>query len=75
MRDGGARSCRKTAMEDTLQDLDSAMEQCATIEEFEAAAEQFPDALDGADVRTFVANRCGFKPALVETAICGEVSQ
>lgn len=64
-----------SAMEDTVSDLDRAIEECATLAEFEAAAEQFPDALDGVDASGFIANRCSAEPALEQTALCQEVSQ
>lgn len=62
-------------MEDTVEDLDEAIRACASLAEFEAAAEQFPDALDGTDARTFIANRCEFEPSLADTALCAGVSQ
>lgn len=61
--------------EDTVSDLDSAIEECASLAELEAAADQFPDALDGVGALTFVSNRCEFEPTLSETAICVEVGE
>jgi hypothetical protein len=62
-----------SSTQDTVSDLDAAIEECASLADLEAAADQFPDALDGADVRTFVSNRCAAEPAIAETAICGEL--
>jgi len=64
-----------SAMEDTVEDLDDAIRACVSFDEFEAAAEQFPDALDGTVARTFIANRCEFEPSLADSALCAEVSQ
>ena len=64
-----------SATEDTVSDLDRAIEQCADLAQFEAAAEQFPDALDGVDARRFIANRCAAEPAIADSAICVEVSE
>lgn len=64
-----------SATEDTVSDLDRAIEECATVAEFEAAAEQLPDALDGVDARTFIANRCANEPLIADTAICTEVGE
>ena len=62
-----------SSMEDTVSDLDRAIEDCASLADLEAAADQFPDALDGTAARTFVSNRCEFEPALADTAICAEL--
>jgi hypothetical protein len=62
-------------MEDTVSDLDQAIQECATLTEFGAAAEQFPDALDGVDARGFIANRCQFEPAIADSALCAEISE
>jgi hypothetical protein len=59
------------ATEDTVTDLDQAIE-CASVADFEAAAEQIPDALDGVDAHTFLSNRCASEPA-IDSPICDEV--
>lgn len=63
-----------SGMEDTVEDLDDAIRECGSLEEFEAAAEQFPDALDGTDARTFIANRCEFEPSLANSALCADAT-
>jgi hypothetical protein len=64
-----------SAMEDTVSDLDKAIQECATLAEFQAAVEQFPDALDGVEARTFVSNRCAAEPGIAESAICAELAE
>ena len=59
-------------LEDTVEDLDPAVRACATFAEFEAAADRFPDALDGAPADLFVANRCADG---VAADICAEVDR
>lgn len=47
---------------------------CADLEEFTAAAEQHPDALDGADPETYVTTECRDEPAVGGTPVCDDVS-
>lgn len=61
--------------EDSGSDFDNAIQTCATVAELEAASEQFPDALDGTSVRTFVGERCAFEPAIADSAVCTELSE
>lgn len=61
--------------EDSGSDFDNAIETCATVAELEAASEQFPDALDGVSVRTFVGERCRFEPAIADSAVCNELGE
>ena len=61
--------------EDSLNDLDGAFEACTSLEEFERAAADFPSALDGALPAQFVANRCAFEPALLETILCRDLPE
>ena len=63
-----------SSSEDTASDLDEAIETCVTLAEFEAAADQFPDALDGVSAREFISNRCAFGPAISASAICTELA-
>jgi hypothetical protein len=81
---GDARSTCEAAVDEAVelantQDVatvfDEAIDACASLEEFEAALEEFPDALDGGDARTFIADRCANEPAIADTPICTEVSQ
>jgi hypothetical protein len=62
-------------MEDTVEDLDEAITACVDLAELGAAVEQYPAALDGADLETFVFNRCQFSEdqLVLESAICSEV--
>lgn len=62
-------------MEDTVEDLDEAIAACVDLAELGAAVEQFPAALDGAELETFLSNRCQFSEAqsVLESAICTEV--
>ena len=62
-----------SSLEDDVEDLDGAFEACASLEEFERAAGDFPDALDGASPAQFVANRCAVEPALAETSLCEDL--
>ena len=47
-------------LQDTVEDLDPALEACTTIEEWKAASRKFPDALDGVDSLVFLENRCRY---------------
>lgn len=60
-------------MADTVSDLDNAIRECSTLAEFEAAANQFPDALDGVGARGFIANRCAAEPGIESSALCQEI--
>jgi hypothetical protein len=64
-------------MEDTVEDLDEAIAACVDLAELGAAVEQFPAALDGADLQTFVSNRCQFSEdqSVLESAICTEIGE
>lgn len=57
-------------MQDTVTDLDQAVRDCATLAEFEAAATEYPAALDGADAAMFVANRCQYERSLASSSMC-----
>lgn len=60
--------------EDTVEDLDSAVESCTTVEEWSAASDQYPDALDGVDPLTFLANRCQPGGGLAQSDLCTAVA-
>lgn len=47
-------------MEDTVEDTDPAIIACASVDEFSAASADYPAALDGTDVTTWLTNRCQF---------------
>lgn len=62
-------------MEDTVEDLDPAITACVDLAELGAAVADFPDALDGADLETFVSNRCLYSEddGVLASAICEAV--
>jgi hypothetical protein len=62
------------ATEDAVENLDEAIRVCASLVDFEAAADAFPEALDGASAREFIANRCSANDELADTALCQEVA-
>jgi len=60
-------------MADTVEDLDAAVRACATEDEWRAASDAYPDALDGAPAGEFLRNRCSYEPALADTTLCQSV--
>lgn len=56
--------------QDTLADLWPAVDACETLEDFTAASEEHPDALDGADPETYVRNQCEYEPEVADSALC-----
>ena len=59
------------AFQDTIEDLDPALTDCKSIEEWVLADAEYPRALDGVSPRTFLKNRCHFGgPALKKTFLC-----
>ena len=68
-----AKAAAIDAMQDTVGDLDQAIRDCESLQEFAEAAEDYPDALDGVDAETFIGNRCEFEASLAEAAICREL--
>ncbi|HEX2140934.1 MAG TPA: hypothetical protein VHK28_01495 [Candidatus Limnocylindria bacterium] len=63
------------AAQEAHTDLDPAIQQCESIDEFEAAARRFPAALDGIPAREFLLNRCGAEPRVDLELVCAEVAQ
>lgn len=63
-------------VQDSVEDLDPAIVACADMDEFTAAVEDHPDALDDADPETFVSNRCQHSedPEVADSAICADVA-
>lgn len=65
-------------MEDTGSDLYPAAKSCSSLEEWIAASEAHPDALDGADPETFARNTCLYgpeeDPELEDAALCQELA-
>lgn len=59
-------------MEDTVDDLNQAFVDCQTEEEFIAASDKFPGALDGVDPVTFMNNRCEFGPFNKQNSLCAK---
>ena len=59
------------AFQDTIEDLDPALTDCKSIEEWVLADAEYPRALDSVSPRTFLKNRCHFGgPALKKTFLC-----
>jgi hypothetical protein len=61
-------------MHDAITDLDPAIQQCQSLDEFERAARKFPAALDGADARVVLAFRCDSPPTVAQEPVCLEVN-
>lgn len=61
--------------QDTVSDLDSAIQSCETVGQWTLASEKYPAALDGADPIIYLANRCAFGDSLGNTPICIELPQ
>ena len=57
-------------MQDTVEDIDPAIQACESLDEFKSASSKFPEALDGTDAELVVSNRCRYNPSLQDTAIC-----
>jgi hypothetical protein len=58
-------------MEDTVEDLDPAVRACETIDEWTAASEAHPGALDGADPVVYLTNRCLYgNDSVKQTLLC-----
>lgn len=62
--------------DDTVEDTDAAIFACASVAEFSAAAEDHPEAIDGADPVTWLENRCRHAegPDVKSSAICQELA-
>lgn len=58
-------------MQDRVEDLDPALRACSSIEEWVAAAERHPRALDGVDPETWLRNRCQFGGP--DTPLCRQI--
>lgn len=63
-------AARVSAMADQVEDLDPAIRTCQSMDDLTAATKKFPAALDGADPKTFVSNRCTYEESLKTTPIC-----
>lgn len=46
--------------QDSVSDLDKAVTACSSLDEWTAASKKFPKALDGADPKLFLTNRCKY---------------
>lgn len=60
-------------MQDTVTDLDPAVQACVSLDEWAAGSASNPTALDGADPWEFLGNRCNSGEGLAETTLCGEL--
>jgi hypothetical protein len=56
--------------QDAVEDLDNAVKVCGDEDEWIAASEMFPEALDGADPVTFLENRCTYGDGLGSSPLC-----
>jgi hypothetical protein len=56
--------------QDTVEDIDSAIRTCRSMNELISASSKFSAALDGTDEATFVSNRCTYNSSLKNSAIC-----
>lgn len=63
-------AAEKSDLEDSVDDLNLAFVECETEEEWIAASEKYPAALDGADPITFINNRCEFGPFNKQNSLC-----
>ncbi len=68
------RAAAVDPMRDPVRYLDDAVRACASEDEWRAASDAFPGALDGASPGAFLRNRCDFEPTLVNTALCISVA-
>ncbi len=59
---------------DTVESIGGAVAECQSLEEWVAAAQQFPDAFGGSDPTTLAQERCAASPDLATTPICLELS-
>lgn len=69
--DAFERAAQVGDMQDTVEDLDPAVRACKSLQEWKAADQAHPGALDGTDPETFLRNRCrygdfGQAPSLCE---------
>lgn len=63
-----------SSMEDTIEDLNSAIRACEKLDEWNAASLKHPSALDGADPTAFLRNRCRSDETLSREPLCREVN-
>ena len=69
-----AAAAAVSSSSDTVEDLDPAVKACETLTEWTAAAVAYPDALDTADPREFLGNRCLYGEGLASTALCSSLA-
>lgn len=60
-------------MQDANEDLFPAVRACASVAEWTEASAQHPDALDGIDPETVLANLCLNYPAISSEPLCSQV--
>jgi hypothetical protein len=61
-------------MSDVHEDLWPAFEACGDLDEFSAAAEKYPDAINGTDPETYAKNGCLYEESLAESPVCVDIS-
>lgn len=65
-----ASAAQVDPVQDINEDLWAAFDACASLEEFQTAAEAHPGALDGADPETYVRNGCQYYPEVADSQLC-----
>jgi hypothetical protein len=71
--DAFAEAAQVDEMQDAHSDLWPAFEACGSVEEFAAASDAHPDALDGVDPQTYAENQCASEPEVEGTPVCESV--
>jgi hypothetical protein len=69
--DAFAEAAAVSDLEDTLEDLEPAVTACTSAEDWTAASDAYPAAVDGADPLVFLANECAYGDQ--ERPLCQEV--
>lgn len=62
-----------SSLNDTVEDLDAAVNLCGSLDEWTSASEAYPAALDGVDPETFLRNRCQFGNFSADS-LCGKLN-
>lgn len=65
-----AAAAQVDEMQDTIDDMLPAVRACDSVEEWKAASAAYPDALDGADAETVLANMCASRDEINDAPLC-----
>lgn len=57
-------------MQDLIEDLFPAVHACSTLDEWAAASDAYPDALDGANPELFLTNICANYSEIADAELC-----